>query len=284
MKTSLALKLSIAAFIVLILGGTLLLVRYGVAPQTISIMTPSFFDQPEQIGAVFYRRLYDPLTREKLVVFGIPPNPAYQERVLSGFLEAAQMEKHPYDLVLKEPSWKDPARTGGAQIVNFDFNQDDPEEMVQKVKELTSQGKHVLIYTVSLFSSHLIAGNAINRFEATWGAPVFAITTGTLSLAPEFEGLIDPPCVGSARDIQGLYRLGCAMMFESRGTYRKHLVAQAQKRFVAIATQQGGKDYLVQLIGPGGDSSKPFTSTASELPPLTVPAGSKLNTYPTPAR
>jgi hypothetical protein len=266
MKKAPSTAVSITAFVILILAGTFAVLRYGVQPRSLEIITPSSFARPAEIGAVMFRRLYEPLISTQLVVIGIPPVPESHKDFINGFLDAAKAEKHPYDIVFKEPQWNDPQLIGDAKIVGFDFNLEDVDALVKQVRDAMAGGKRVLIYTVSIYSTHLIPGNAMQRFETAWGSPIGSITTGPLATRYEEEGLIDPVCVGAMRDREGLYPFGCAMLRESRNAFatirKKHF--KHDVNYLAISSQQGSTDYLVQFNGPGGDAGKAWTPAAQD--------------------
>jgi hypothetical protein len=104
------------------------------------------------------------------------------------------------------------------------------------------------------------------RLEKTLGHPLFSISTGPLSLANDQEYLVDPPCVGSERDNEGVSDLGCATLSAGRPFYKEMMKANHsdkenaktkpdnQKRWVAIMNQPTqSEDYLLMISYPGQD-------------------------------
>jgi hypothetical protein len=226
-------------------------------PQAAEIMKPSVFAQPDEIGAVVYRRFYAPLESQKVVIFGVPPQPPWHQKVLLGFLKVAQAEKRPYDAIIMQPEMP-PLDVSGLQradgspidVVQAPMNDTAQAQLLDAIRSRRQAGQRVLVYTPSVFSTHLLPANPLQRLEKQTGEHFFSITTGPLVLQPVQEFLIDPPCVGSERDQNGTAPLGCAFLQSSRGTYRKHV---AQDQYVAIMNQQGVDDYLLMISYPGQD-------------------------------
>src|SRR5579872_4491460 len=45
-------------------------IRYGLRPKPIPVMNASEFERPEQIGAVIYKRLYEEVGSERVLLLG----------------------------------------------------------------------------------------------------------------------------------------------------------------------------------------------------------------------
>lgn len=240
-------KLAIPAALVAITAIVFLLLKYSVAPSPIKIMSPSTFERPDQSGAVVYKRFYDPLSRASFAVFGAPPRPEFHARIAEGFLAAAASVGKPYQAVLAEPALEPLREVHGASIEAFNINEPDLTAAAAKLKDLASQGKRVFIYTASTFSSHVLKENAIHRLEQALGQPLFALTSGTLVVRATHERLIDPPCVGIARDSHGTAGLGCLMLTTSRRFYRKKLPLD---KWVSLMEQEAGGDFLLLTSSP----------------------------------
>jgi hypothetical protein len=213
------------------------------------------FEKPEEIGVVIFRRFYAPLEAEKVVVFGTPTQPEWHAEVLRGFLKAAAAEKRAYDVIVAEPQMPplntvDITSSTGVpvEMIMVPMNSEDPAEFLNKVQALTTQGKRVLVYTASVFSTHTLLANPLNRLEKDIGQRIFSITTAPLAVRPDQEFLIDPPCVGMERDTNGTSDLGCSILRASRATYRKAL---PNDKYAAVMTQESPNDYLLMIAAPG---------------------------------
>jgi len=256
--------LYVALIVAMMTAGIFLILKFGVKPQPVGIMKPSFFSKPEEIGAVVYRRFYVDIDTKKLVVFGVPPQPDWNLAVVRGFLREAQALQRPFDVLITESAMPPLDLTGlpsPLETISIEMNSPTQSDLIDQLKAYHAAGKRVLLYTASVFSTHLLQGNPINRLEKMTGESYFAITSAPLSLHPDQEFLVDPPCLGSERDTQGTSDLGCAVLMAGRRFYRKHI---DQSRFVAIMQKQGAvEDYLLMISSPGQDKSAKVGGDAS---------------------
>ena len=180
-----------------------------------------------------YRHFYAPIEQEKLVVFGVPPQPSWQREIVRGFLQAAAAQGRPFDVVLEESEMPELDLTGisVAQIVKIQSNTETQASLIDALQAAKASGKRVLLYTAGVFSSHLLKQNPLNRAEAAMGGKkFFSITSTPLAINPSEEFLVDPPCVGNERDEQGTAALGCEILRAGREQYRKN--AKAAKGYL----------------------------------------------------
>lgn len=249
-------KLYFLGLFAIVTAGIFFILKFSYKPSLVKIMKPSFFSKPEEIGAVTFRRFYSPISEKKRVVIGIPPQPEHYLAFIRGFLEAAAAEKLPFDAVIAEREMPALNLAGlpPIELVTIPTNTPTQAELIEKLGELTAAGKRVLVYLPSVFSTHVLNKNVVNRFEQQTGERLFTITAGPLSLRPNQEYLIDPACVGSERDSNGTSELGCAFLQESRRHYRKQV---AQDQWVATMASPKPEDYIVAISvpGQGGDAA-----------------------------
>lgn len=252
-------KLQFALYVSLIVAmmtaGIFLVLKFGMKPQPVGVMKPSFFSGPEEIGAVVYRRFYVDIDAKKLVVFGVPPQPDWNLAVVRGFVREAQALQRPFDALIAESAMPPLDLTGlpPLETTSVEMNALTQSDLIDKLNAYRAAGKRVLLYTASVFSTRLLQGNPINRLEKATGESYFTITGAPLALHPDQEFLVDPPCLGSERDMRGTADLGCAVLMAGRRFYRKHI---DQSRFVAIMQKQGAvEDYLLMISSPGQDKS-----------------------------
>ncbi len=222
------------------------ILKFSQAPPPKDIMKPSFFDRPEEVGAVVYRRLYGDMGQNDVVIFGVRPNEVSHRRLVEGFLLTSVKENLPITVVFRETHLEALALPEGTEVVDFEFNTDQVV-LTEKIRSYTAQGKRVLLYTANVLSSRLIKNNPSERFEAAWGKKVFTISSVDVALRREQEQPNDPPCVGSERDGQGTAALGCAALLKGRSFYRKNIDVS---RIVALMDQRGEKDLLLYLSLP----------------------------------
>lgn len=260
------LRLYIPAMMLVLTAGMLFVLKFGVTPVPPVVMTPSFFDQPQEIGAVVFRRFYESIREGKTVVFGTPMQPAFHREILQGFLQAAESDGLHFDTVIAEQQMPDIVVPVGTKLERVATNSDLQAELIDAVTKSEAAGKHALIYMPSVFSTHVLKGNPIWRLEKTLGRPLLSITTAPLSLANDQEYIVDPSCVGAERDNTGTSDLGCAILSAGRPFYKELIKADHdekenakakpnnQRRYVAIMNQPSpGEDYLLMVSSPGQD-------------------------------
>ena len=239
-----------AALILVIVAAGFSLLRYTYEPAPVAVMSPSMFDSPAQIGDVLLKRFYSPVSTDKVVVFGVPPKPDWHREVVHGFMAAAAREKVPFDIVLAEEQMPALDLTGlpAVEVVTVVMNARSQNEFIDRLRTLRENGKRILVYTASVFSTHLVESNPISRYEKSTGQHLLSISSGPLALRSDQEQLIDPPCVGTEVDREGYAPLGCAFLKGGRGYYRKHV---AQDRYVAIMNSPRPEDFLLMISAPG---------------------------------
>lgn len=238
-------------FLVLSLAtaGIASILKFGWVPAPVMVMSPSHFDNAEAIGSALVRRFYSPIAQEKVVIFGVPPQPEWHRAIVRGFLATAAAEHVPFDTILAEEQMPALPLEGlsGLEVQTVRMNTTTQGEFVDRLEALRAAGKRVLIYSASVFTTHIISGNAIDRFEKATGRSFLTISTGPLVLRSDKEHLVEPPCLGSERDHNGTAPLGCAILQASRNTYRKRI---AQDRFVAVMNSPRPNDFLLMVSEP----------------------------------
>lgn len=248
--------------------GIFLIFKVGYTPQPVGIMKVSSFKNPEEIGAVVYRRFYVPIDQKKIVVMGIPPQPSFHREIVRGFLETAFIEKRPFEVLITEAEMPVINLTGlpPLEVKPLLMNTETQSEFIDAMSAAEASGKRTLVYMPSVYSTHLLAGNAINRYEHTTGKQLFTITTGPLAMSYEQEYVVDPPCLGSEVDKNNLSPLGCAFLLSGRKTYRKK---HPQNEWVALMNDQKQEDYLLMVSTPNQDKAeKPQPTPPAKAPSL----------------
>lgn len=246
-------KLHIPFVIGVLAAGLFVVLKFGVHEAPVTIMEPAHYSRPEEIGRALHEGIGESVADQRVVAFGVPPQPEWHQRILRGFLRAAEEKGVPFDLLVIEEQMPriDLSEFTKMEKITLSMNSPTQAELIETLDRARTANQRVLIATVSLFSTHILRGNPINRYEKSTGTSVFSITTGPLSLRPDQEHLVDPPCVGSARDAKGTAELGCAMLAASRSLYRKQL---ASDQYIAMSRKHGPRpDHLLLVSFPGQD-------------------------------
>jgi hypothetical protein len=277
-------RLYIPALMLILTAGMLFVLKFGYTPVPPMVMTPSFFDQPSEIGAVAFRRFYAEIRERKIVVLGTPNEPAFHRDVVTGFLAAAAQDGSPFDVLIEEqqmPELVFPANMpAGFQVKRVPSNTETQAEMIDAIDEVEAKGQRAVVYLPNVFSTHILKGNALSRLERSMGQKFFAVTTGPLALANDQEYLVDPACVGTERDSMGVSELGCAILKAGRSFYKEMAKANLsekenakpkpnnQRRWVAIMNQPTqDEDYLLMISSPGQDKGNAAENKALRMNP-----------------
>lgn len=255
-------KVYFSAVITLLFVVAFAIFKFGLKPRTISIMKPSYFSNPEEIGTVIFRRFYVELGKEKLVVFGVPAKASYQHHILEGLIKVAAHDGHPFDILVTDPRLLQPTSFPGLNIIPLSLNGEDLKDVVKLLQSSMAQQKHILVYTYSTMSSHLVRSNVIHKLERNLKQSIFSITSAPMSLAYDQEYALEPPCVGASRDDTGTADLGCKILQTSRMFYHRHF---DPTRYIASIDQHGRTDYLLLSTGPKDLQNKAEAMTPEDL-------------------
>ena len=239
--------------------GTLLVVHYGVHPLPVEVMKPSFFDRPQEIGAVAYRRFFGAIEDKGRVVVGIPPEPDWYREILVGFLKGAATEKHAFDTIVMEEQMPALDLTGlpPTEVIRLHTNTSTQAELVEALNRLAEAKKRTLVYMPSVFTSHLLKQSPVVRVEPLLGQGLMSITVVPLALRADQEYLVEPPCMGSERDTTNTSALGCEVLQSGRALYRKKI---SQDRWVAIMNAPFGDDFVLMVSQAGQDKADAATA------------------------
>lgn len=251
---------------IIVMGGVAATILLGYRPAPTRIMKPSFFEKPEQIGAVALKRFYAPLASEKITVLGIPTNRDWSTEVVTGFLLAAQQNERAYTHVIVEEKLTGPIQDEIRKIVPnmtpLATNTETLAELIDAIQTSVRSGERVLVVLPNLYSTHLLPGNTMSRLEKsvfttdeTLGkvTALFTISVAPLALEAAQEKEIDPICMGSERDGSGTAEFGCAILQAGRYYYRKRILDTepgARERFVALMQSPKPNDYLLLVREP----------------------------------
>lgn len=245
-------RLYIPAILLVMTLGVFSIFRFGYKPAPTGIMKPSFFDSPEEIGHVVFRRFYAALETKNRLAIGIPAQPEWYGKVIVGFLKGAALEKHPFDVVIQEVEMPDLnlSEVPGIEVVKVRTNTVPPIDLLEALAKYENEKKRVLIYMPSVFTAHVLSASPLHRIEQHIRTNVFSISVGPLALKPDQEYLVQPACVGSERDMMGTSDYGCVILRAGRMHYRKKV---PQDRWVAIMNSPKPEDYVLMISEPGQD-------------------------------
>lgn len=267
-------KYGIAFGLLLVVTGVITTILVGYRPAPTRIMKPSFFETPDQIGAVTLKRFYAPLASEKLVVLGVPTNRDWAPGLVRGFLQAAQQNSRTFNHVIVEEKlsheMRDEMHKLVPKVTELNTNSETLAELMDALNTAHAAGDEVLLLVPNLYSTHMLPGNPMARLEKaifTSDAKekgriesLFAISVAPLALEATAEKEIDPICQGTERDGSGTADFGCEILQAGRYFYRKRILdnePNARERFVALMQSSRPNDYLLLVRQPDSFGKKP---------------------------
>ncbi len=260
-------KYGIAFGLLMVVTGVILTLLVGYRPAPQKIMKPSFFDKPEEIGAVTLKHFYAPLADENVVVLGIPSNRDWSTQLVVGFILAAKQNSREFTQVVVEQHLQNDLRAEVRKLVptslEINTNNQDLTEFTDIIASAQKSKSRLLVIVPNLYSTHLLLGNVMGRLEASLAPEqsdtrpnsmgLFSITVSPLALEASEEKALDPICIGSERDGSGTADLGCAILQAGRYFYRKRILDKtpnARSRFVAIMQSTKPRDYMLMVREP----------------------------------
>ncbi len=243
MKTKYVLAIFLGS---LLIGAALIWLLSDGGKSPIEVIEPAQFSDQKELGASAFEKLGERIRTHKLLILGIPPQPDLYQDIVIGFLEKLSASDDKV-IILKEPRWPALPKTLKVETYDFIFNDDDLTVEAETVQRALDSGHTVVIYSVNVYSTHLIGDNPISRFEKALKRGVTSVTVGQLTIRHNGEYKNDPACVGSMRDLQGLYQLGCAQLANSRHHYKKLLPLD---QITGLLVEQAEGDYLLQVYLP----------------------------------
>ena len=262
-------KYGIAFGLILVVTGVIVTLLVGYRPAPKKIMKPSFFDKPEEIGAVTLKHFYAPLADEYVVVVGVPSNRDWSAQLVAGFILSAQQNSRAFTHAVVEEQLQAEVRAEVKKLVpsaiEMNTNMEDLSKITEIVADAQKSKQRLLVVVPNLYSTHLLLGNLMRRLEAGLiskgeenpatpsAAGIFSITVSTLALEAAQEKELDPICIGSERDGSGTADLGCAILQAGRYFYRKRILdsaPNARERYVAIMQSLKPRDYMLMVREP----------------------------------
>lgn len=243
-------KLYFVSVASLLAAGVFVVLKFGLKPQPMSLIKPSSFSNPHEIGTALYRQIQNELDNRNEVFFGVPPLSEPHREILKGFMMAAAAENRHFETIIAEEQMPALALEGipPVNVITLPTNTKTQANLIGELGRLRHEKKRTLIYTASVFSTKLLERNPIRRLEKTTGEELLAITSVPLALEPKQEFIVDPPCVGEERDMMGTSDLGCAILLASRRLYGHKFESN---QYVSTLQQNGSNlDFLLLTYLP----------------------------------
>jgi len=157
-------------------------------------MKPTSFASLEEMGVVTFRRLYQPLRSERLVVLGFDPGNPDSMLVWRGLFKAAKDSGVKVQKVFHFENTVLPEYFNQFPLRSFQMNSDLTEIKQELVKARKRNGT-IFFIVPSLLSTHLNQKSVTKKLEASSLGPVFSLSQFPLQLSDESLEELSKSCI-----------------------------------------------------------------------------------------
>lgn len=229
----------------LVVAGLLLSFKYGMGPKPIPQINSSAFEEPEQIGAVAYRRLRQVIRESGVIILGSSPFLQNSDRIWTGFIRTAQADGVKF-LGLVEQEGLNPILKISPLFGKFkavDLRQSTEIEALNEAKPMAP----LILHLASASSAHLVNPDELLAFRGQVSSPVTAISLTSYVVARDQLEQVLPPCPEGATQPAGQEWVSCAAVRVSKKFFRKNI---SKEKLSAVMEQVGQRDYLLYVHEP----------------------------------
>ncbi len=222
--------------------GVYFTIRYGLRPKPIPVMNPTEFEDPQQIGAVIYKRLRQNIIPERVIVLGSSADLKDYPGVWTGFLKTAIADKIKIDVFYQLDSLQAPESVGGWESVPFTEQMIQSGDFLNQVKIRMQAGHLVVIHGLTTEVSHLMANSLSRQLDSMAHHPVLSLSTLALTLNPDDQAGLQEMCLKPGLDGDGWARMGCAKARVGKAMLRKNMTPG---KIWAVIERHGLQEYLI---------------------------------------
>lgn len=222
-------------------------IRYGLRPKPIPVLNPTEFEDPQQIGAVVYKRLRQNIRPERLIVLGSSPDLQNYAAVWTGFLKTAVADQVKIDVFYQRENLNSPEAVSGWATIPFNEDMIRSGEFFKQVEDRQKAGHLVVIHAPTSEATHLMKESLSRELDRVVRHPVLALSTLNLTLKPEDLEALQAQCLDPEAEREGRARLDCAEARVSKRMIKKRL---AEGKIWAVMERHGLQEYLIFVHNP----------------------------------
>lgn len=227
--------------------GVYFTIRYGLQPKPIPILNPTDFAQLDQIGAVTYRALREPVRAERIMLIGSSQELKDDHEVWIGFIKAA-VSDHEKIVFYSRAGLPSAPSNPAWESKTFDESSVQSGEFLNDVRKQLKAGQIILVHDDTLEVTHLVRHSLSRELERMVQHPVLSISTLPFALGSQEADSLQTQCLETGDDgHQNERRLACAAQKVSRKFQRKHL---DPSKIWAVIERHGLKEYLIFIHEP----------------------------------
>jgi hypothetical protein len=226
----------------LVLSGMTSAIYFGLSPKPIPKIRFSSFEAPVKLSEAIALRMREEIKNAPFLAFGFQPERPEQLEVVREFLRVNSEPAMSYGVIVAEEGLG-PLGPGfeTAETINM---KDQIETLGQGLKEAQAAGHRTLLVMPSAYSTQLLKANVSDILKKKYNIPLVSFSVVELLRSREQEQRISIPCfvTDTGTDVAGTGPLGCAILQQSRLTYRKK--TDVNKR-AGMMDQRGASDFLI---------------------------------------
>lgn len=229
---------------VVLSSGIYFSIRYGLRPKPIPLMKPTHFSSLEEVGVVTFRRMFQPIRSEKVMVLGYEPSRQDSILVWQGLVKAARESGLNIQKVYYMGEEELPSYFKRFKVEPLNLGQ---IESLQKELIRSRRRNGIFVFIVPRDeATHLMKNSFTKRLEASSLGPVLSISQLPLVLDPEKQEELSGACteLGKTSDQK---RLQCITFKYAKSQWRRkidpELIQGAIERY-------GLKEYLLFIHTP----------------------------------
>lgn len=210
----------------------------NVQPRTIPKIKLSPFETPRVAANSIWLRLQEELKSSPNWLWGLDPSDEFQKEILKTFLHESPGNAPAFSEIWadRELGFDVPEKTRTVSLKAT------PEKVAEELQKTTSEGKRVLLITVTPYAASFLKGGPAWRMKAQ--DPKLSFYSLLFSDFPRRridEAKMVFPCLLGNADKNGIGDLGCQIQQRARALYRK---TQPSGSRVGVMDQISGQDFL----------------------------------------
>ena len=182
--------------------------RYGLAPKSLPIIKPTYFNKKQEIGAVIFRRLFQDMKELDGLLAETSPSIQNGEEVWRGFLKVAAQYGKKFDLIIQHEKLE--PLTNYIPLIQMDLIKNN-QEFQNLLKQSLQEGQTILIH-----------GPIDTKLPdiKTMGKKIFTLSQQIFATHPSEEKILQESCPESKDKI---FHKSCQALHLSKKYYRKNL-------------------------------------------------------------
>ena len=224
-------------FVAIVVFGFWWIFHNGIRPRAVKIIKPSFFQTPEEFGALAYKVLRPRLAMREVTFVGGQPGLAAHDRVLEGFYLAAQEQDPKFSTLIVQGSQSKLREAPNLDVVDLQAGGPPLREVIAQAFE---KKQRVLVYLSAHEAVHFISSSVVNEIEQFTKRKGLSLVLLQLA-GPEGREPIEP-CVRPDPD-KYMHSIGCILEEKNRALALKHKIKW--DKFVGILDQEGDTDFVL---------------------------------------